>query len=255
MTPELQSLIQLQELDDRISQLRQEIAALPRHIAEIEKALESHQRKLEADRAALSANQKERKQLESHIQSLEEKASKLRDQMMQARSNEQLWAFQHEVAYCEGEIRKAEDRILDLMAEAEPLERNVIVAEAALAREKAQVAEETARAKQRTAEDRKALETALTARKQITSGLGAGPLNVYERLRKRVSGGRAVAEAVDGRCSLCHLALRPQFFQDLKLGEKLMTCESCGRILYHVPPPESFDDQVAAGNPGAVMQG
>jgi uncharacterized OB-fold protein len=29
--------------------------------------------------------------------------------------------------------------------------------------------------------------------------------------------------------------LRPQFFQDLKKGETIMTCESCGRILYYNP--------------------
>jgi len=45
-----------------------------------------------------------------------------------------------------------------------------------------------------------------------------------------------VADATDGRCASCQISMRPQYFQDLKKGEKLLTCESCGRILYYNPP-------------------
>jgi uncharacterized protein len=30
--------------------------------------------------------------------------------------------------------------------------------------------------------------------------------------------------------------LRPQFAQELKRGDKVMSCESCQRILYYNPP-------------------
>ena len=30
--------------------------------------------------------------------------------------------------------------------------------------------------------------------------------------------------------------LRPQFFQDLKRGDQVMSCESCLRMLYYNPP-------------------
>jgi len=60
-------------------------------------------------------------------------------------------------------------------------------------------------------------------------------VSAYERVRK-MRRGIGVAEAVDGRCSQCHMALRLQFFQDLKRGERVMQCESCNRILYYNPP-------------------
>ena len=40
--------------------------------------------------------------------------------MLGAKTNEQYRAFQNEIGFCEQAIRKAEDRILDLMAEGEP---------------------------------------------------------------------------------------------------------------------------------------
>ena len=39
-----------------------------------------------------------------------------------------------------------------------------------------------------------------------------------------------------GRCTACQIILRPQYMQDLKRGEELMFCESCGRFLYYNPP-------------------
>src|SRR5277367_1778239 len=153
MHPDTHLVIQLQSLDQKISALEKEVAALPKHIAAIEKTLETHNRKLEADRAALVANQKERKKLEGDIQVHQQKISKLRDQMLGAKTNEQYRAFQNEIDYIEKEIRQAEDRILELMTESEALDRNVKAADAALKEEKKSVESEKTRARERTAKD------------------------------------------------------------------------------------------------------
>ncbi len=118
----------------------------------------AHERKLDADRAALAANQKERKKCETEIPAQEQKISKLKDQMLTAKTNEQYGAFQKEIEFCQKEIRKQEDRILELMGESEPLEKNVKAAEAALKEEKAQVEAEKGLARERTAVDQKAAE-------------------------------------------------------------------------------------------------
>src|SRR5882724_8412429 len=131
MLPDIQHAIRLQILDDRVTALTKEISALPKHIAEIEKKLEGHLRRLEHDKAALVANNKDRKRLEGEIQTHEQKISKLKGQMMEAKNNEQSHAFQHEIDFCQQEIGKNEERILVLMSDSEPLEKNVKGAEAA----------------------------------------------------------------------------------------------------------------------------
>src|SRR5579863_8968448 len=158
MTAEMEQVTRLQSVDLKIAELEREIATLPKHIAHIEKALDSHLRRLEADRAALVANQKERKQLEDDVKVENQKISKLRDQMLGAKTNEQYRAFQNEIGFCEQAIRTAEDRTLDLMSESEPLDANGKKAEAALKEEKGQVEGEKTRARERTAVDQKQLE-------------------------------------------------------------------------------------------------
>ena len=249
MLPDIKLAVRLQDIDNRVAEVTREVSSLPKHIAEIEKKLESHERKLEADRAALTANLKDRKRLEGDIQVQQQKISKLRDQMLEAKTNEQYRAFQHEIEFCENEIRRAEDRILELMGESEPLERNVKAAEGALKQEKAQVEGEKQQARERTAGDQQELDQLQTERKSIATQISPAVLSAYERVRK-LRHGIAIAEAVDGRCSQCHMSLRLQFFQDLKRGEQVMHCESCSRILYY-NPPETFEHLTGEAAPAA----
>jgi hypothetical protein len=234
MGPEIELALKLQNLDKRIDELEKEIATLPKHIAGIEKQLTSHQRRLEADQAALAGNEKSRRKLESTIQTFEEKISKLKNQMLDATTNEQYRAFQHEIGFCETEISKAEDRVLELMEESEALSENVEKAEVALKREKQQVDAEKQEARQRTAADQTELAAAVAEREAAASGLPVKILRSYERSRKKF-GYPVLAEGVNGRCSACNIALRPQFFQDLRHSTEPLLCESCGRLLYYHP--------------------
>lgn len=244
MTVDIDQITRLQSLDLKIGGLEKEVAELPKHIAEIEKALNGHLRRLEADRAALAANGKDRKRLEDDIKVHEQKIAKLRDQTQQAKTNEQYRAFQNEVEYAQKEIRKCEDRIIELMGASEPLDIAVKKAEAALKEEKTQVDAEKAKAMDRTASDKQALDQLLAERAEIVAKVNPPVLKRYDYIRRRVKNGLAVAELANGRCSACMIALRPQFVQDLRKGGELMLCETCGRILTY-NPPVSFEQDLA----------
>ena len=47
----------------------------------------------------------------------------------------------------------------------------------------------------------------------------------------------AVAEARDGRCSICNVRLRPQVYNDLHRNDSIIQCDSCHRILYYTARP------------------
>jgi predicted nucleic acid-binding Zn-ribbon protein len=164
--------------------------------------------------------------------------------MQQAKTNEQFRAFQHEIEFCEKEIRRFEDRILEFMAESEPLDANVKKADAALKQEQQQVEAETSKARERTAADQRELERLRSERVAAVAALPKQSYAAYERIRKKWNG-IVIAEAAGGRCTACQIAMRPQFFQDLKKAETMMFCESCGRILFY-NPPVSFEQHLAA---------
>lgn len=245
MLKDLALALRLQAIDRKILNLQGEIATLPKHVAEIEKKLESHTRQLEKDRAALKANAQDRKKLDGDIQVNQQKISKLRDQTLQAKNNEQYRAFQNEINYAEGEIRKAEDRIIELMEQSEPLEKNVNASEIDLKKQQQHVESEKKSARDRTAIDQKQLVEVSADRKAIVGQMDPNFYNTYERIRKKTKN-TPIADATEGRCDACHIALRPQFFQDLRKGDQIMTCESCGRILTYNPIIDVTDDLTAS---------
>jgi predicted nucleic acid-binding Zn-ribbon protein len=138
------------------------------------------------------------------------------------------------------------------MTESEPLDRNVKIAEAALKAEKAQVEGEKQQARERTAADQKAAQELRKDRASIAAQMTPSLYQRYVRVHKARKG-IGVAEAIDGRCSACNMAMRLQFFQDLKKGDQIMACESCQRILYY-NPPVSVEDLAAEAAPAPAVQ-
>jgi len=249
--PDLERVRELQDLDRRIGELTREISYLPRHVADIENKLESHRRKLEADRAALVANQKERRRLEDDVKAQEDKMAHLRNQMHESKTNEQYRAFQHEIEYLQGGIRKLEDRILEQMVEAESFDQNARAAETALQQESQEVEKEKKAAGQRTEADRAELVVVQARREVVAQAADSRTLTLYERVRKQ-RGGVAVSVARDGRCTTCNVILRLHFYQQVRVGEEVLTCEACGRILYYLAleePKEAPDCSVQTAEP------
>lgn len=236
MKPALEQVSKLQNLDMRILELKREVAQLPKQIAEIEKQLDAHTKKLDAEKAVLAASQRERKQKDLDIQTAHQKISKLKDQMLQAKNNEQYRAFQHEIDYATNEISQAETRILELMEEGEPLEKNVKAAEAELAVERKHVEAQKTQAKAQTAADEKEISDRAGEMRQLLAAMPPALKATCERIRKKHNSPQVMAEVIEGRCTACRIALRAQHFQDLKVKDEVLFCENCGRILFYNPP-------------------
>ncbi len=236
MVEDIELLVTLQGLDLRAGELKKEIALLPKDIAAIEKTLEGHRKRLEANKATLAVALKERKQADLDVQANKQKVEKLREQMMSAKTNEQYRAFQTEIEYCEQAIKKIEDRVLEMMDGLEALEKNVKAADAALKAENGQVEAQKSEARNRSAEDQAKLAAIMAERKGAMEKLTGQGASLYERLCRRYPAGPVITDATKGQCGACHLTLRPQLFQDLRRRDKLIVCESCGRLVFYNPP-------------------
>ncbi len=240
MNPELEHLLDLQQTDAEISRLNQEIAALPKRVAAIESKLADVTAQVEKAKGALKEVEVRRRKQESDIQSLQQKASKYRDQTLSVKTNQEYRALLDEVQFAEAEIRKVEDKILDGMLETEQRQKEIKSAEAELNARKAEVEQEKAQARAKTEEDQKQLATLAPRRNQLRGVIDADLLRHYDRLLKLR--GSAMAEAADEKCTACQVILRPQVFQDVR-SDKILTCSSCNRILYFVPPQEPVLEQ------------
>ena len=154
-----------------------------------------------------------------------------------------LAGMQKEIAVAEQEVRSHEDKLLEHMEQAETFAGEVKTAEAALKAEQAEVGREQKLLDAERAALEQEIARLTAARTELVALLPREALSLFERIahgRKGV----AVAEARDGLCTVCHVRLRPQVFNDVRRNAALTQCESCTRILYFVP----------AAAPGASAQ-
>jgi len=239
MHADLEGLIKLEQVDREIARLSAEVAALPKRVAEIEHQLSDAKSKVEQAKAAIKSQEQKRRSLEADIQSQQQKIAKFRDQSLDVKTNDQYKALMHEIQFAEQEIRKAEDKILEIMEGAELFDRQVKASEAELKIQSAHVEKEKEEARALTAKDEARLKELQAERQELRSRVTGNLLDLYDRVLKARK--TALAEAREQRCTACFVLLRPQKWNEIKADVEVMTCDSCGRILFydpaHEPPP------------------
>jgi hypothetical protein len=233
MHADLQKLLQLEEIDREIARLRAEVAALPRRVADIETKLAGVHADVERGRKALKEIEAARRKREGDIQSLQQKISKYRDQMLAVKTNQEYKALGSEINFAEQEIRLIEDKILEGMLETEQRDRDLKLAEAEQKKEQAEVEKEKSQARACTEADEKRLAELGPQRDALRKDITPELVRHYDRVLKLR--GSAMAEGRDQMCLACHVQMRPQVFLDLETTDQVLICDSCGRILYYVP--------------------
>lgn len=236
MNADLQKLTELEKIDREASRLTEEVAGLPKRVAAIEAKLAEHKAAVEKAKARIKGNETTRRQMEADIKGFQEKIAKYRSQSSSVKTNDEYRALMHEVEFAEKQISGCEDKILELMIGLESEEKALKVAEVELKTESADVEKEKAEARVRTAEDEKLLAGLKEKRASIRSTVNDSALAHYDRvMRQRKS---AIAEAREQKCMACFVMVRPQTWQEIRTNEQIITCNSCGRILYFDPANE-----------------
>ena len=241
MLPDIEKLLELQIADKEIRKLQEEVAALPKRMAVIEQKLAGTKAHLEKVRAAAKGDEANRKKFEANIKDLQGKISKYRDQSLDVKTNDQYKALLHEIQFAEQEIRLNEDRILEVMVSVDVREKEVKAAEAELKAETAEIEKEKEEARKVTAEDQKKLSEWNSKRDGLRRGVSEDLLRHYERVMK--FRGTGLAEVRDHKCMGCQVMLRPQTYNEVRNGEKVMICESCSRVYYFNPANEVKPEQ------------
>jgi predicted nucleic acid-binding Zn-ribbon protein len=236
MLPEIENLLRLQEADKHIRRLQDEIAELPKRVAAIEHKLADTKAKLEKAQSAVKADEATRRKYDTTISDLRGKISKYRDQSLEVKTNDQYKALLHEIQFAEKDIAAAEDKILELMLNADARDKEVKAAHADLKAETAEIEKEKAQARERTAEDEKQLAEWRAKRDQMRAGVSEDLLRHYERVSK--FRGSGISEVKDHKCMACQVMLRPQTYNDVRTGQQTVVCDSCQRILYYNPAEE-----------------
>lgn len=230
--PEIENLVRLQALDDEMRALETRLAAIPKEIAALENEIATEKRNLEEAEKALGETQKAQRAFERDLSLAEEKHEKYKDQLMNVKSNEEYKAMQRQIEIAKQHISDIEDSILAGLDQIEALEARRRARDEEL---KKGLVEITAMEKELEDERgrlQKELDGRRSSREAILPSISSDLLGEYQAIA-RSRGGVAVAEAIDEHCQVCMVRLRPQVFQELKIGDRVHHCGNCNRILFY----------------------
>jgi predicted nucleic acid-binding Zn-ribbon protein len=247
MLPDIENLLRLAEADKEIRRLQDEIAELPKRVAAIEQKLAGTKAQLEKAQAAVKADDAARRKHETAVTDLRGKISKYRDQSLEVKTNDQYKALLHEIQFAEKEIAATEDKILELMVDADTRADEVKAAQAELKAETAEIEKEKEQARQRTAADEKLLAEWRAKRDQLRAAIDADLLRHYERVLKLRGSG--LSEVRDHKCMGCQVMLRPQTYNEVRSGQQVVFCDSCHRVLYLSAAEEPVEQKPVVHRP------
>jgi predicted nucleic acid-binding Zn-ribbon protein len=237
--PDLERLVKLQALDLELQRLTHIVENEAERRQAMESALDQQRSAVAAIRERANALQNDRRVLEKDLAQVQGRLSKYKDQLMEVKTNKEYHAMQTEIATAEAEVRKHEDRILEAMVDGDTISTELRDAEKALAGAETQARTNIARLGEETAAAQQQLTAERAVRDGVARGLPPATLSLYQTLTTHR--GLAVVEARDGHCSACHVRLRPKVYQEVRRNDTTLRCDSCGRILYYVPPRTAAD--------------
>ena len=231
MLPEIEQLLIIQDRDQKITKLNSDIERLPLEEQQAKQRLKSVIESVNSAESEIKSNEVEISKIELDIDTRKDSITKLKNQQLETKKNEEFAAMEHSITNYHNEISKLEDSQLELMEKGEELNTSLEEANDIHAKEQKVVDAELAIIKERKIQFSKKIEELKSDREKIASNIDNDLLDQYNRIFKSKKG-VAVSELVNDICSGCHMKVTPTTAGMVRAEKVVSTCDQCGRILY-----------------------
>jgi predicted nucleic acid-binding Zn-ribbon protein len=238
MNADLTRLIQLQHLETAAEDARRRIAEHPARAQALDARLQAARDAVAAVKSRLTAAADRRRAEEKEVASVQTRLAKYKDQLLEVKTNREYTAMLHEIDAAQNDIRGREDRILEIMLESDELNASLKKSEGELKTAEKDVAGERAALDAELATLQSEIGKSTDERKKLIAEIDRRVLSTFETVA-RSRRGVAVAEAKNGLCTICHVRLRPQVFNEVLRNASIIQCDSCQRILYFAGESEA----------------
>jgi len=232
---ELEQLIALQNVDTGIRRLQSDLESIPRRRAEIESEFDQRAFEFKALQQTGDTARETRAALDRELAEQRLRMEKAERDLMSSTNAKVYEAAIRERDAAKKHISELETKVLEQMEAAETAEKTFSEREPEFARLRAEHEERLRAFEEQTRAWSEELESRRRERERMFAALPPGIKATYQRIVARIRDGVAMAEARNGSCSACFMALRPQLMAEIRRGEDIIICDNCNRILYYQP--------------------
>ncbi|MFC5051190.1 zinc ribbon domain-containing protein [Rubritalea spongiae] len=231
MLPEVESLLIVQDRDQKIQALRQDLAKIPRDKTRAEEKLSSDKQAVADAKKAAQENEVAIKNLELDIATRRDTIGKLKVQQFETKKNDEYTALGQEVIRYGEMIDELETQELELMEKADTLKATHAKTVSALAETQKIVDQDIADLDERATQSQQRLDELLAERVQLVQKVDDSLIALYDRLLKS-KGNDPVAPLKGSQCGGCHMKVTASTVVSVQAEASVAQCENCGRILY-----------------------
>lgn len=230
MRQKLLDLHEVQKIDLEIRDIEKNRAGFAERLQKLEESIKKVQTEVETLNGQREAIVREIKTLEGTIQAETIKIKKWEARLVEIRNQREYLALSREVEAGKRGNRDAEEKILELMAQRDLIDKQLDGLQDRLAEEEVDLGSERATLEgEMHAADTRVKD--ITERRQALLPKIPKPLLAkYEAVRQKRMGVGLVA-VVGGSCQGCNMRLPPQLYNILQRGDTLEQCPSCQRII------------------------
>ncbi len=237
---EITALRTLQKQDRRLTVLERKLAAIPVRVKELDGDLASLEQMLDSEREKLEETRSFQSRQEIQLAEEEDLVRQGKSRLGQVKNTREFNATKREIESTREMISARTKKISELKTAVSETETRISKMDTALQELRAKAEAENKRLKANQAKYEKAIAKAQGSRSKLTSGINRSILRNYERIRRR-TGGLAFVPAHRERCTACKMVIPHIVYTQLLKGKEILSCESCGRLLYwsgHFPADE-----------------
>jgi len=227
---DLSLLLDLQEIDDHLGELERSKIYLPEMIHNLEKEISDLENSLEENGTSLQDCEREQRLLELEIETNKQELEKYQGQMRVIKTNKEYDALISEIDAKKREIADKEERVLTLMAQIDEHREKQAEIKNNLKTANENNAEQLAALKAQESTLQAKIDEKMELRKNVVKDINRQIIGIYERVRKG-KGGLVVVPIRKKACGGCFKQIPPQKIQEIRRGDRIFSCESCGRIL------------------------
>ncbi len=231
MREDLERLLELQKIDVALAEATWEAEALPPRIAELEGQLTSADALVTEAEESMQQATKDRLRLEGDLRDQGAKLEDLKAKQLVIKTNEEYAALTHEIEFMRKTISETEDVVLKMLEDVDVKTAELEERKKAADGARGEVENQIAELKGELEKLREYVMVRNDERTRVAMHLDDKLLLRYERILSS-KGDSAVVPLVDDVCTGCYKRLPPQAAIEVKRGNRLAECDSCGRILY-----------------------
>jgi uncharacterized protein len=232
MLDTIEKLLVLQDRDRKIHRVQQELAQIAPERENLRSRASTTQTQLDAAKNRVKQIESERKQRDLEVEAKKSQIEKYANQQLLTRKNEEYKTLAHEIEMAKAAIFKIEDQEIALMEQAEAAQKEVVRATLEANEAKKLADSQIAELGQREENFQKELAELQSGRAELASAVDEVARSRYDRILKS-KGDNAVVGIDHGVCGGCHMKLQQQLIVSAQAQKEIVTCSSCGRILYY----------------------